>query len=81
MALQIANAKVVAKINRLALATGLGKTAAVERAVDALLSSRQAGAEDGVWQRLETLLAQLDRIPDSPQPFAPLEWDEHGLPR
>lgn len=32
-------------------------------------------------QRLDAILAQLDRIPDLPAPIDPLEWDEHGLPR
>ena len=33
------------------------------------------------WTRLDAILAQLDRVPDLPRPFDPLEWDEHGLPR
>jgi antitoxin VapB len=38
MALQIANPSVVSKVERLAKATGLSKTAVVERAVDRLIS-------------------------------------------
>jgi hypothetical protein len=34
-----------------------------------------------IRQRLDAILAQLDRIPDLPGPFDPLDWDEHGLPR
>ena len=81
MALQIANPGVVAKIDRLARSAGISKTAAVERAVDALLAHPEGGEEAGVWQRMEALLAQLDLIPDRPQPFDPLDWDEQGLPR
>ena len=33
------------------------------------------------WERLDALLAQMDQIPDLPNAFDPLEWDEHGLPR
>jgi len=32
-------------------------------------------------RRLDAILAQIDRIPDHPAPFDPLDWDEHGLPR
>ena len=32
------------------------------------------------WQRLEELFAQADALPDRPDAFDPLEWDEHGLP-
>lgn len=35
----------------------------------------------GSWRRLDAILAQLDRIPDMPEPVAPLQWDEHGLPK
>ena len=38
MALQIANPVVVGKVERLAKATGLSKTAVVERALDHLIS-------------------------------------------
>ncbi|MGA3403139.1 MAG: hypothetical protein ABSC95_28335 [Acetobacteraceae bacterium] len=31
--------------------------------------------------RLDALLAQLDRIPDLPEPANPLDWDAHGVPR
>jgi hypothetical protein len=33
------------------------------------------------WRRLDAILAQLDRIPDLPEPAEPLQWDEHGLPK
>jgi hypothetical protein len=33
------------------------------------------------WARLDTLLDQIDRIPDQPGAFDPLTWDAHGLPR
>ena len=78
MALQIANPVVVSKVERLARATGLSKTAVVERAVDRLLSET-AGPADAD-ERMAALLAQLDRIPDRPDAFDPLAWDSHGLP-
>ncbi len=78
MAVQIANPTVVAKVERLARATGLSKTAVIERALDHLASELQSQPEA---ERLAALLAQLDRIPDHPDAFDPLQWDEHGLPR
>jgi len=79
LALQIANPTVVRKVERLARATGLSKTAAVERAVDRLLSE-VVNASDQT-ERIAALLAQLDRIPDRADAFDPLAWDEHGLPK
>jgi len=78
MPLQIANPTVVAKVERLARATGLTKTAVVERALDRLASDLQAQPAP---HRMAALLAQLDRIPDRPDAFDPLQWDEHGLPK
>ena len=80
MALQIANPVVVGKIEALARATGLSKTAAVERAVDRLLAEHRLDRTADVWKRFDALLAQMDQIPDQPTPFDPLKWDEHGLP-
>ena len=79
MALQIANPIVVGKVERLAKATGLSKTAAVERAVDRLISET-TGTSDNA-ERIAALLAQLDRIPERVDAFNPLQWDEHGLPK
>ena len=81
MALQIANPVVVRKIETLARATGLTKTAAVEKAVDRLLAEQNLDRTADAWERLDALLAQIDQIPDLPNAFDPLEWDEHGLPR
>jgi len=78
MALQIANPVVVAKVERLARATGLSKTAVVERAIDRLAAERQVATDSG---RMAALLAQLDRVPDREDAFDPLEWDAHGLPK
>lgn len=78
MALQIANPVVVAKVERLAKATGLTKTAVVERAIDRLASETQGVAPTG---RISALLFQLDRIPDRQDAFDPLEWDAIGLPK
>jgi antitoxin VapB len=79
MPLQIANPVVVQKVERLARATGLSKTAAVERAVDRLLQETQSPLDS--TQRMAALLEQFDRIPDRPDAFDPLEWDAQGLPK
>ena len=78
MALQIANPTVVAKVERLARATGLTKTAVVERAIDRLAGELHGVADP---RRMAALIAQMDRIPDRTDAFDPLEWDGEGLPR
>lgn len=80
MALQIANPTVVAKIERLARATGLSKTAAVERAVDRLMAEAASDEADPM-ARFRATLAQLDQVPDRPDAADPPLWDEAGLPR
>ncbi len=79
MPLQIANPEVVRKVDELAKATGLSKTAAVGRAVDRMLS--ELGGDVRQVDQLSALLAQLDRIPERADAYDPLSWDEHGLPR
>ena len=79
MALQIANPVVVGKVERLAKATGLSKTAVDERALDRLIGETMGKSDGG--NRVAALLAQLDRIPERADAFDPMEWDEHGLPR
>jgi antitoxin VapB len=79
MALQIANPVVVGKVERLAKATGLSKTAVVERALDCLMSET-TGTSDG-GRRLAALLAQMDQIPERMDAFDPVVWDELGLPK
>jgi antitoxin VapB len=82
MALQIANPIVVAKVERLARATGLTKTAIVERAIDRLASETQGASDPGQKvARMAALLAQLDRVPERTDAFDPLEWDDQGLPK
>ena len=54
MALPIANQAVVRKIETLARATGLTKTAAVERAVERMLAEHPAQA-DGAWQSFDAI--------------------------
>lgn len=44
----------------------------------AATSPGRGGNDMGV--RLDTILAQLDRIPDLAAPGDPFGWDEHGLP-
>ena len=81
MAIQIANPSVVDKIVRLARATGLSKTAAVERAVDRLIRETEHARPRGAGSDVAALLAQLDQVPDRADAFDPLAWDEQGLPR
>ncbi len=78
MALQIANPLVVAKVERLARTMGMTKTAVVERAIDRLAAETERSLDPG---HMAALLAQLDRVPDRPDAFDPLEWDGNGLPQ
>jgi len=80
MALQIANPVVVAKIEMLTKRAGLSKTSAVEKAVDLLLAEPLPPPQSGNRDRFAAILAQLDQVPELPEPYEPLEWDEHGLP-
>ena len=59
MALQIANPVVVAKVERLARATGLSKTAVVEKAIDRLAGETAAAADPA--ERMSALLSQKRR--------------------
>jgi antitoxin VapB len=81
MVLHIANPAVIAKIEAPARATGLSKTAAVEQAIDRMLAEQQIARPGDAWERFDAIIAQIDRIPEVPGGFDPLEWDEHGLPR
>jgi len=72
VALHIANPALVGKVERLARAIGLTKTAVVERAIDLLASQTQTAEDSG---RMAALLAQLDRVPNRADAFDPLEWD------
>jgi antitoxin VapB len=79
MALQIANPGVVRKVEALAKATGLSKTAVVEKAVDRMLA--EVGQPIDGRGRMEALLRQMDQVPDRPDAVPAMDWDEHGLPR
>ncbi len=79
MPIQIANPVVVEKVERFAKAKGLTKTAAVERALDLALED-ETRRKDELRRRVYALLAEIDSIPDRPDAFDPLEWDENGLP-
>ncbi|MEI6460133.1 MAG: type II toxin-antitoxin system VapB family antitoxin [Pseudomonadota bacterium] len=78
MALQIANPTVVAKVERLARAKGMTKTALVEWAVDRLAAESQMLRDPN---SMASLLTQLDAIPDRPDADDPMLWDDIGLPR
>ena len=80
MALQIANPEVVKKVAQLAKATGLSKTAAVELAVDRLMRESSLARSRNA-QGLAALLLQFDQVPDRPDAFDALAWDDRGLPR
>ena len=83
MAIQIANPIVVKKVERLAKAVGLSKTAAVERAVDRLLGETVGAAKTKniASASMAALLAQVDQVADRKDAFDPLTWDELGLPK
>jgi len=74
MALQIADAALLAKVDRLAHAMGMTKTAVIELAIDRW--TEEAADSGG----MAGILAQLDCISDRTDACDPLEWDEHGLP-
>jgi antitoxin VapB len=78
MMLQIANPGVVAKVERLARAIGISKTAVIERAIDALANEIRSAAVPG---QMAALLVQLDRVPEQADGHDPLQWDGAGLPK
>lgn len=81
MAIQIANPSVVAKIERLAMLTGLSKTAAVEIAVERVLGEAdETAARSFARSGWSSILEQLHAIPDRSDAIDSLQWDEHGLP-
>ena len=61
--------------------TKTSKTAAVEKAVDLALAEHDVARSRSVWEQFDAILAQIDQVPDLPNAFDPLDWDEHGLPR
>lgn len=83
MALQIANAKVVAKVERLATAMGLSKTALVEAAVDKLTAQHALQAGIAAPQALQwaAVMAQLQQVPGRADAYDATPWDAEGLPR
>ncbi len=81
MALQIANPVVVEKIRELARISGTTKTAAVEQAVDRMLRATKPTDTSAQSAKLYALLAQLDRIAQTPKPSIDIVWDEFGLPK
>jgi len=81
MPVQIANPQVVAKIERLSRAIGGGKTAAVEAAVDRMLTEMDIPASADPWRGLEALVAEMRRIPPRSDSFDAVPYDDAGLPR
>ena len=82
MPVQIANPQVVAKIERLSGVIGVGKTAAVEAAVDRMLDQLNAspvGADP--WVGRDAIIAQMRQISPRPDAFEAVAYDEMGLPR
>ena len=55
--------------------------AAARPPVPPLLRQPEVRPDQVASHRMDSILAQLDRIPDAPAPFDPLPWDEHGLPQ
>ncbi|OAN43926.1 hypothetical protein A6A04_08545 [Paramagnetospirillum marisnigri] len=82
MPVQIANPQVVAKIERLSRMTGLGKTAAVEAALDRMLEDiGRDHPSPSPWARFDAVLAQLHRLSPRMDGFEAVEYDDAGLPR
>jgi antitoxin VapB len=81
MPVHIANPQVVAKIEQLSQLTGLGKTAAVEAAVDRMLSEFAADPSSDPWAGIDVLIAQLHRIPVRRDSFEAVEYDDMGVPK
>ncbi len=80
MSVQIANPTVIAKIERLARATGQGKTAAVEAALDKMLAELGEVDAPEVWSTFDAIVAQLHRLPARADTFEAVAFDENGLP-
>jgi antitoxin VapB len=79
MAIQIANPQVIRKVESLSKASGLNKTAAIEKAVEKMLFDV---ARPGVRSlSMKKLITQFDQIPDRNDAFNPVEYDERGLPK
>ena len=79
MPIQIADPAVVAKIERLAAVSGLSKTAAVEKAVDAMLAARRESRNarrDGPFRPFWRSSIEL---PERPDAFDPLDWDRKRI--
>ena len=82
MPIQIANPQVVAKIERLSRVMGVGKTAAVEAAVDRMLIQANVSPSDAdPWNGVDAIIAQMHRIPLRSDAFEAVAYDETGLPK
>ena len=81
MAVQLANPTFVAKLERLSKRLGVGKTAAVEAALDRMLAETDATPHEDTWAGLDAILVQLHRLPRRPDGFEAIEYDDNGLPR
>lgn len=79
MAIQIANPKVIRKVESLSRASGLNKTAAIEQAVEKMLL--EVGKPGARGLSIKKLVAQFDEIPDRKDAFNPVDYDALGLPK
>jgi antitoxin VapB len=80
MSVQIANPEVIAKIERLCRLTGLGKTAAVNTALDRMLDQIGNTETPDPWAGCDALIAQLHRLPPRLDSFEAVRYDDAGLP-
>jgi len=78
MTLDITNPRIIEKVGRLVQRTGLSEAAAIEQAVDRLLSEHAKTSSDSV--HIAALLAELDQIQDRTPAAERIEWDARGLP-
>jgi len=77
MTVHMSNPRVVAKIQRLCRAIGVGKTEAAEAALDGML----AEVEGKRWGGLEAIIAQMRRISPRPDAYDAVVYNKMGIPK
>jgi antitoxin VapB len=80
MSVRISNPAVITNIERLALATGQGKTAIVEAAIDRMLADLGEVDAPRVWSTFDAIVAQLHRLPPRADAFEAMAFDELDRP-